>query len=126
MRQPFDNLCPVSDRRRSIAVGVGAAALGLVAVGAFSSGTDQRGVCVDKTTNVRVDDDVCDNNTSSGAHSWYYIPSGRRAPAEGQAVSGQGSFTAPRNDSFTRGGVAADGGKVTRGGFMSGHGSFGG
>lgn len=108
-------------------MGVGAATLGLVAIGAFNSGTDQQGVCVDKTTNVRVDDDECDDNHSNGGvHGWYFIPSGRRAPALGQAVSGQGSFTTPRGDSFSKGGVAADGGKVTRGGFFSGHGSFGG
>lgn len=107
-------------------MGIGAAALGLVAIGAFDSGTDQRGVCVDRATDVRVDDDVCDDNTTNGAHGWYFIPSGRRAPAEGQAVSGQGSFTQPSSDSFSKGGVAADGGKVTRGGFLSGHGSFGG
>ena len=101
-------------------------ALGLVAFGAFDSGTDQRGVCVDRTTDVRVDDDVCDDSSSGGAHGWYYIPNGRRAPAEGQATSGQGSFSAPTSQSFAKGGVAADGGKVTRGGFMSGHGSFGG
>lgn len=107
-------------------MGVGAAALGLVAIGAFDSGTDQRGVCVDRATDVRVDDDVCENGAGGGAHGWYYIPSGRRAPAEGQAISGQGSYTTPRDQSFSKGGIAADGGKVTRGGFMSGHGSFGG
>ena len=43
-------------------------ALGLVAFGAFDSGTDQRGVCVDRTTDVRVDDEVCDDSSSGGAH----------------------------------------------------------
>jgi hypothetical protein len=107
-------------------VGVGAVVLGVVAFGAFDSGTDQQGVCVDRTTDVRVDDDVCDDDGTGGSHGWYYIPSGSRAPAEGQAISGQGSFSEPRGQSFTKGGVAADGGKVTRGGFLSGHGSFGG
>lgn len=107
-------------------MGVGAVVLGVVAFGAFDSGTDQQGVCVDRTTDVRVDDDVCDDNGTGGSHGWYYIPSGSRAPAEGQAISGQGSFSEPRGQSFTKGGVAADGGKVTRGGFLSGHGSFGG
>lgn len=117
----------MTDRRRSIAVGVGAAALGLAAIVGFSSGgSDQRGVCVDKSTDVRVDDDVCEDESTGGGHGWYYIPAGRRAPALGQAVSGQGSFSAPRSDSFSKGGVAADGGEVTRGGFRSGNGSFGG
>jgi hypothetical protein len=116
----------VDQRRRSIAVGVGVVALGAIAFGAFDSGTDQRGVCVDRTSDVRVDDEVCEERSGSGGAGWYYIPSGSRAPAEGQRVSGQGSFVAPRGDSFVKGGVAADGGKVTRGGFGSGNGSFGG
>jgi hypothetical protein len=111
-------------RRRSIAVGVGAVALGLVAFGAFDSGTDERGVCVDRTSDVRVDDDQCDD-TTGGVHGWYYIPAGNRAPSVGQAVSGQGSFATP-SGSFAKGGVAADGGEVTRGGFLSGKGTFGG
>jgi hypothetical protein len=124
-RQPVGSLLVVDKRRRSAAVGVGAVALGLIAVGSLSSGADERGVCVDRTSNVRVDDDVCDDDTSSGTHGWYYIPAGRRAPAEGQSTSGQGSFVTP-SGSFDKGGVSSDGGKVTRGGFLSGHGSFGG
>lgn len=103
-------------------------ALAVVAIGAFDSGTDQQGVCVEKSSNVRVDDDVCDDEgtTGGGTHGWYYIPSGRRAPAEGQKISGQGSFSAPSGQSFSKGGVSADGGEVTRGGFLSGKGTFGG
>jgi hypothetical protein len=96
-----------------------------MAVGSLSSRTDERGVCVDRTSNVRVDDDVCDDSTTGGSHGWYYIPSGRRAPAVGDATRGQGSFATP-SGSFDKGGVSSDGGKVTRGGFLSGHGSFGG
>lgn len=102
--------------------------LALVGFGAGAAGSraEERGVCVDRTTDVRVSDEECDDDTTSGGHGWYYIPAGRRAPAEGQAISGQGSYVAPSNGSFTKGGVSADGGNVTRGGFYSGKGSFGG
>lgn len=106
-------------------MGIGVATLGAIAIGSFGGGSDQQGVCVDKTSNVRVDDDDCDDGSAGGSHGWYYIPNGSRAPAVGQSTSGQGSFATP-SGSFAKGGVAADGGKVTRGGFFSGHGSFGG
>jgi hypothetical protein len=116
----------VDGQRRSAAVGVGVVALALIGFSVADSRADQRGVCVDRSSDVRVADDECDDGGHAGGHGWYYIPSGRRAPAEGQPVAGQGSFTAPSDGSFTKGGVAADGGTVTRGGFFSGKSSFGG
>lgn len=107
---------------------MGVVTLGAIAIGSFSSGADQRGVCVERSSNVRVDDDRCDDDRTTGGgggYGWYYIANGRNAPAIGGTTSGQGSFATP-SGSFDKGGVAADGGKVTRGGFLSGHGSFGG
>lgn len=100
--------------------------IAVTAFAAVDSRADERGVCVDRASQTRVADDECDDDTSSGGHGWYYIPSGRQAPAEGERISGQGSFTAPTNSSFSKGGVSADGGPVTRGGFFSGSSSFGG
>ncbi|MRK01485.1 hypothetical protein GEV27_08105 [Aeromicrobium sp. S22] len=109
-------------------VGIGVVTVALVGIGAAGSRAEERGVCVDRSSDVRVADDQCDDDsaTSGGGYGWYYIPAGRRAPAEGQAVAGQGSFVTPTSKSFTKGGVSADGGTVTRGGFYSGKGSFGG
>lgn len=108
----------------------------LVAIGTGDSEADERAVCVDRSTDTRVADDDCDDDSSGsttgggngpggGGHGWYYIPSGRTAPAEGEKISGQGSFT-PQSSSSVRGGVAPDGGEVSRGGFFSGKSSFGG
>lgn len=101
-------------------------ALGVVGFAAVDNGSDQHGVCVDRATDQRVDDDECDDRSYGGGYGWYFIPVGNRAPAVGQPISGQGSFTTPTSGSFARGGVAADGGTVTRGGFRSGSGGFGG
>lgn len=120
------------DRKRSAIVGVGAVALAVTAIVAISNdgGADNRGVCVDRSTDTRVSDERCDDDSSvtggsSGGYGWYYIPSGRTAPGVGEKVSGQGSYTPPAS-SVKRGGVAYDGGEVTRGGFFSGKSSFGG
>jgi hypothetical protein len=128
------------DRKRSAIVGVGAVALAVTAIVAISNdgGADNRGVCVDRSTDTRVSDERCDDDASTGGgtsggggssggggYGWYYIPSGRTAPGVGEKVSGQGSYTPPPS-SVKRGGVAYDGGEVTRGGFFSGKSSFGG
>ena len=91
------------------------------------------------TTDTRVSDERCDDDSSieggssdsgggssgGGGYGWYYIPAGRTAPGVGEKTSGQGSYTPPPS-SVKRGGVAYDGGEVTRGGFFSGKSSFGG
>ena len=129
------------DRKRSAIVGVGAVALAVTAIVAISNdgGADNRAVCVDRSTDTRVSDERCDDDSSieggssdsgggssgGGGYGWYYIPSGRTAPGVGEKTSGQGSYTPPPS-SVKRGGVAYDGGEVTRGGFFSGKSSFGG
>lgn len=107
-------------------VGVGGVALVVTALVAGGAGdrADERGICVDRTTDTRLADEECEDRTGSSG-GWYYIPAGRDAPAEGEKISGQGSYSPP-SSSAIKGGVASDGGEVTRGGFFSGKSSFGG
>ena len=120
------------DRRRSVAVGVGAVVLATIGIVAASEDEDYdyAGVCVDRATQARLDDETCEDDDeggggSGGAHGWYFVPRGVSAPAVGQRATG-GSFAAPAGDASWGSGFRSEGGVVTRGGF-SGHGfSFGG
>lgn len=120
------------DRKRSAAVAVGTVALAVTAFVAIETArspgsdaeTEERAVCVDQNTDTRVSDDECDDEGST-VRGWYYIRAGRSAPAVGERISGQGSFS-PQTTSFVEGGIASDGGEVSRGGFSSGKSSFGG
>lgn len=114
-----------ASRRRSSAVTVGAIAVVSISLSGCSSSPDYAGVCVDKSTNKRVSDRDCNGSgTSGGAHGWYYVRSGTKAPAVGSSASG-GSFSEP-SGTFAKGGVSAKGGTIARGGFGGGHSSFGG
>jgi len=105
-----------TSHRRSRAVSVSLAAMGLAACG--SSGSDYRAACVDQATQNRVDDASC--RTSHTGFGWYYFPRGVVFPALGGRVSG-GSFTQPAaGRSVSRGGLDAKGGTVSRGGFGGG------
>ncbi|WP_410872478.1 hypothetical protein [Nocardia sp. A7] len=75
------------------------------------------GVCVDKTTNVRVVDDQCDTTDTRYSRFWYQHTDTFVYPAIGVAVAiAAGSFLRPTSgDVFDRG-VPTDGGTVTRGG----------
>ena len=106
-------------RRRSSSVTLGVAAV-LVATLSGCSASAEEGeydygaVCADRQTQVRVNDDLCD---AGGPHGWYFIPTGSRAQAVGERVSG-GSFDPPPSDAAAfRGGVPSEGGVVERGGF---------
>lgn len=108
-------------------------ALGVTAVVAASltgcSEANNRAICVDPETELRVDDDNCDEDDddyggSGSGYYWYYLRSGARAPAVGKSyATGNGTFDSTRlNGTTTKGGVSADGGTVSRGGFGgSGH-----
>lgn len=116
--------------RRSAVVTVGAVAATIAVIAIASDDDyDHAAVCVDQTTQERVDDDVCDDDHRSGFHGggagWYYIARGSQAPAIGQRAVG-GAWSAPGGDSYSAG-FDRSGGVVTRGGFSgsSSH-SFGG
>lgn len=111
-------------RRRSRTVAVGAAAV--IVTGMTGCGSaDEAGICVDRQTQQRVDDDVCDDDGygGSGTHGWYYIPRGGYAPGVGSRATG-GSWVP--SGSVQRGGVDRSGETIDRGGFRSGSRPFGG
>lgn len=124
-------------RRRSASVKLGMTAilattlLGCASPGEPYSGGQYSGddgygaVCVDEDTQLRVDDDSCDDDYGGGALAWYYLPLGSRVGAVGQRVSG-GSLALPAGAQASRGGVPREGGVVSRGGFGGKPGSFGG
>ena len=122
------NLGSRPTRRRSASVTIGVTAV-LVAtlsgcsVSAEEEEYDYGAVCVDQRTQVRVGDDLCDDD---GPHGWYYIPAGSRAQAVGERVSG-GSFNPPPpGEQAYLGGVSPEGGVVSRGGFGGNSDSVGG
>jgi len=92
-------------------------------------GPDNQAICVDPATQVRVDDDECDedgSDYSSGYHSgryyWYYLRDGTRAPAVGSAyTSTPGTFDrAQLSGSVRKGGISSEGG-IVRGGWGGFH-----
>jgi len=104
-----------SRRRRSAVVSASlAAAFSLAVTGCGGSRPDYRGVCTDRTTGTRVDDDQCRHG--SAGHAWYYYGRGLRYPAVGQRVSG-GTFSLPRGATVVAGGAAVKGGLVAKGVF---------
>ena len=111
-----------SRRLRSVAVTLGV--VPLLAAGLTSCGSDEQydsnAVCVDQTTQVRVDDDRCDDDRTSagGGFGWYFIPVGIYAGGIGQRVGG-GSFARP-SGSYITGGVPREGATIKRGGFGGG------
>lgn len=126
-------------RLRSLSVTIGVTALVAAGISGCAPQYEEnaQGICVDPKTELRVDDNLCDDDggTSGRGYVWYYVGSGHRAPAVGSPYkAAPGSFTTPR--SYTRGGTHYDGGTtarsgtsddgstVTRGGFGgSGHSS---
>jgi hypothetical protein len=109
-------------RRRSTAVSVSlVAALSVTMTGCGSPDTTEyNGVCVDRRTNTRVDDDRCDESRGGG-HGWVYYRPGQSVPAVGGVATG-GTTTVPDGASVARGGGPAKGGVVARGGFGGGKG----
>ena len=126
-------------RRRSASVTLGMTAVLATALlgcggpdeqysGGQYSGDEEDGygaVCVEEETQLRVDDDRCDDEYGNGALAWYYLPLGFRVGGVGQLVTG-GNFALPNGAQASRGGVPREGGVVSRGGFGGKSGSFGG
>jgi hypothetical protein len=77
---------------------------------------DYDGVCVDTTTQRRIDDEECRNG---GGHAWRYYPRGSSVPALGSPASG-GTSTVPDGLVAAKGGAPAEGGAISRGGFGGG------
>ncbi|WP_162872854.1 hypothetical protein [Austwickia chelonae] len=55
-------------------------------------------------------------STTHRSHGWYFIPWGSSAPAVGARASG-GSYSEPRSGSYSVGGVAASGGRLSSSSF---------
>ena len=110
-------------RLRSVAVTLGAVPLLAATLTACGSDEDYdySAICVDPNTQVRVDDDNCDDDDRGGGvgvFGWYFLGRGAYAAPIGQRVGG-GSFATP-SGSHIKGGVPKGGATVQRGGFGGG------
>ena len=127
-------------RRRSGTVALGVTALLAAGLAGCSSSSgeatsddaDYEAVCVDDSTQQRIDDDYCDDRATryhgSGAAAWYFLARGVGLPRKGGKVTG-GTFRDPgagytvrRGGAPVGGGTAGgvsggDAGGVSRGGF---------
>lgn len=93
---------------------VGAGALVVGAIVADDDEPEYQGVCVDQTTQQRIDDDYCNNGGHYHGHSfvgWYFFSMGHSAPRIGAPVSG-GSYQVP-DRTYVRGGVPREGGSIS-------------
>ena len=108
-------------RRRSAAIPlVVAPSLALILAGCGTTQPAQaggyQGVCVNPTTQQRVDDDMCDDNDNgSGSNGalWYWYGMNSRYPAVGSRVTDGYSTSRPSGSNFVRGGAVASGGDVS-------------
>lgn len=90
---------------------------------------DSYAICVDPQTDVRLDDDECDDDGRAHGGAWYYfggIRSGSTyvVPRVGGTATG-GTFSEP-SGTVVRGGVSAAGGSLAGGSSTVSHGGFGG
>ncbi|GAB6897716.1 hypothetical protein JCM9957A_08060 [Kineosporia succinea] len=90
----------------------------LAACGGSEPEKDHQGVCVDQTTQKRVDDDKCDDEGGSSYHgggfyAWRLFPRGSAFPAIGKSVTG-GISSIPSGHGAVYGGGDAAGGTVTK------------
>lgn len=94
-------------RKRSAAVTLGALFAASSLVGCSEREPDFYGVCVEESTELRVDDDRCPENGGNG-FVWFYYPATARVPAVGERINTtHGSFTRPstgRISTVSRGG----------------------
>jgi hypothetical protein len=112
-------------RMRSRSVALGLTTVVAAALTGCSPAPDNQAICVDPATELRVDDDFCDDDDadyhggSGGGSYWYYVRAGSRAPAVGSSyVTTSGTYDSTTlRGSTSKGGVSADGGTVSRGGF---------
>jgi hypothetical protein len=129
-------------RRRSATVALGVSALlaaglaGCASDGSRGEDADYEAVCVDDSTQERIDDEHCDDKATryhgSGAAAWYFLARGAVLPRKGGRVTG-GTFREPgAGYTVRRGGAPAAGGtaagdsdRVSRGGFGGSSGTSG-
>ncbi|ANC30442.1 tRNA-dihydrouridine synthase [Isoptericola dokdonensis] len=113
-------------RMRSRSVALGLTTVVAASLTGCAPAADNRAICVDPETQLRVDDDLCDeddddyvSSSSGGGHYWYYVRSGSRAPAVGTSYATTGGTYDSKTLTGTtaKGGVSSDGGTVSRGGF---------
>lgn len=105
--------------RRSLAISTAIVTAFAATACGGSSDPDYQGVCVDKTTQQRVEDRDCDND--SNGHGFFFFPIGARFPGLGQNVrSFPGSVTSvPDGHNGVKGGAASAGGTATAAGVRS-------
>lgn len=117
----------VKRRMRSTNVTLSVTALVAATLSGCAGGADNQAICVDPETEVRVDDDECDDvdedyNGVGGGFYWFYIPVGNTAPRVGGVVPrGVGTYSSTGlSGTVKKGGVPASGGTISRGGFGGG------
>lgn len=100
-------------RKRTAAITIGGVLAGLALAACGSETPDYSRICKDAKTDIRVEDDKCDNGGSGGSYVHSYHSGGSKAPAVGSKVTG-GSSSIPAGKSF--GSVPAKGGFGTHAG----------
>ena len=125
---------PTRRRMRSSSISLGITALMASSLTGCSSSADYAAVCVDPATEMRVDDDQCDDDRDYDGHSsgffWYYLGQNSRVPAVGSGVSGGTYKGSTLSGSVARGGLSKAGGSsvkstTTKGGFGGSSRGFG-
>jgi hypothetical protein len=121
-------------RSSSVALGI-TAMMASTLTGCGSESADYAAVCVDPETQVRVDDDQCDDdreyNGVGGGFFWYYLGASSRVPAVGTAATGGTFRGSTLRGTVQRGGLPSTGGSTvrsttTKGGFGGSSRGFGG
>lgn len=126
--------------KKSARVTLGVTALlasSLTGCGSDSGGDDTNAICVDSSTQQRIDDSRCDDDPGNGSIAgspflWYFLGRASAVPPFGGSILGLGGGYSPRGNriytGISRRGAAAGTAKgtVARGGFGRSTGGFGG
>lgn len=110
-------------RSRSVTLGL-TTLVAASLTGCGGSEADNQAVCVDTETEVRVDDEECDDvdddyHGSGAGFYWYYFRAGSSAPpVGGRILTGTGTYdSSSLSGSTKKGGVSSSGGTIERGGW---------
>jgi hypothetical protein len=106
--------------RRSLVVSTAIVAVFSAAACGGDPDPDYQGVCVDRSTQERVDDRQC-NEHHGGGFGFLFFPLGLRFPGIGQRVTSfpGGTTQVPEGHTGVRGGAATTGGVATKAGVKS-------